>query len=213
MSDIVTRLRREVSLEQDVQSLCREAADEIVRLRNELDSCVRTMNICIADYQKLRQVALDGDTLVAYRLGVKHAMEGEPESTFRERVAAGDTSPAHVAESPKERQEPVAWAVFCGDSRHCYDHYDDESEAQAIADMLAGDDRGDGLWHVVPLYRQPQPTLTDEEREAIGMARSIMLVEHDLSVGDEFNGKQPRKSSGYWRGMAESLRSMLERTQ
>lgn len=77
MSDIVTRLRREVSLEQDVQSLCREAADEIVRLRNELDSCVRTMNICIADYQKLRQVALDGDTLVAYQLGVKHAMDGD----------------------------------------------------------------------------------------------------------------------------------------
>lgn len=74
--DIVNRLRREVSLEQDVQSLCREAAGEIERLREELDSCVRTMNICIADYQKLRQVALDGDTLVAYRLGVKHGGEG-----------------------------------------------------------------------------------------------------------------------------------------
>ena len=53
--------------------------------------------------------------------------------------------------------------------------------------------------------------LTDEERAAIKMARSIMLVEHDLSVGEEFNGKQPRKSSGYWWGMADAIRSLLER--
>jgi len=117
MTDIVDRLRREVALEGDIQSLCRAAADEIVRLREELDSCVRTMNICIADYQKLRQVALDGDTLVAYRLGVKHAMDGEPESTFRERVAAGDTSPTHVAESPEERHDPLAW-VAVSDGSH-----------------------------------------------------------------------------------------------
>jgi len=65
----------------------------------------------------------------------------------------------------------------------------------------------------VPLYIRPQPTLTDEEREAIRMARSIMLVEHDLSVGEEFNGKQPRKSSGYWWGLSDGLRSLLERTK
>jgi hypothetical protein len=84
MMDVAARLRREVSLEGDAQALCREAADEIERLREELDACVRTMNTCIADYQKLRQVALDGDTLVAYRLGIKHAMDGEtatPEGT------------------------------------------------------------------------------------------------------------------------------------
>jgi hypothetical protein len=53
--------------------------------------------------------------------------------------------------------------------------------------------------------------LTDEEREAIHMARSIMVVEHDLSVGDEFNGKQPRRSSGYWWGMVSALHSLLKR--
>jgi hypothetical protein len=75
--DIVTRLRREVSLEQDVQSLCREAADDIERLRTNLDDCVRTMNACLEDYAKLRKVALDGDTLIAYRLGAQHAKDGD----------------------------------------------------------------------------------------------------------------------------------------
>jgi len=78
MTDIVDSLRQSVRecRAVDRSSLLHAAADEIVRLREELDSCVRTMNICIADYQKLRQVALDGDTLVAYRLGVKHGSEG-----------------------------------------------------------------------------------------------------------------------------------------
>ncbi len=96
------------------------------------------------------------------------------------------------------KQEPVAWAVFCGDSRYCYDHYDDECEAQAIADMLAGDDRGDSLWHIVPLYRTPQTcpyvvgrttqhcsltpfTLTDDEREAIREAAGAYFDNDDDS--------------------------------
>lgn len=57
---------------------------------------------------------------------------------------------------------------------------------------------------------QQNLTLTDEQKEAIRMARSIMLVEHDLSVGEEFNGKQPRKSSGYWWGLSDALRTLLE---
>jgi hypothetical protein len=111
-------------------------------------------------------------------------------------------------------QEPVAWAVFCGDSRYCYDHYDDECEAQAIADMLAGDDRGDSLWHIVPLYRNPQTcpyvvgrttlhcsltpfTLTDAEREAI--ERSACAWEADSRMG---------LSDG---GLAATLRGLLTR--
>lgn len=53
--------------------------------------------------------------------------------------------------------------------------------------------------------------LTEEEREAIRMARSIMVVEHDLSVGDESSGRQPRRSSGYWWGMVSALHSLLKR--
>jgi hypothetical protein len=79
MSDIVTRLRGDVSL-VNVQALCRDAAGEIERLRTSLDDCVRTMNACLEDYAKLRKVAIDGDTLVAYRLGVKHAAGDFPDS-------------------------------------------------------------------------------------------------------------------------------------
>jgi hypothetical protein len=111
------------------------------------------------------------------------------------------------------KRGPVAWAVFCGDSRYCYDHYDDECEAQAIADMLAGDDHGDGMWHVVPLCRHPpvsssdtfsgagnngergQPTLTDEEREAVKQA--AIRVEALCQLGSQ--------------RMAATLRSLLER--
>jgi hypothetical protein len=49
-----------------------------------LDSVTETMNQCIRDYQKLLAVALDGDTLIAYRLGIKHAMDGEPDATRRD---------------------------------------------------------------------------------------------------------------------------------
>jgi hypothetical protein len=101
--------------------------------------------------------------------------------------------------------------VFCGDSRYCYDHYDDECEAQAIADMLAGDDRGDGLWHIVPLYRTPQAcpyvvgrttqhcsltpfTLTDAEREAIWTVAEA-YAEND---GDTECERIARVMQGLW---------------
>ena len=121
--------------------------------------------------------------------------------------APTDASPLRSSQSVTagmgtgDTQEPVAWAVFCGDSRYCYDHYDDECEAQAIADMLAGDDRGDGLWHIVPLYREPQTcpyvvgrttqhcsltqfTLTDEEREALRavVSGSAVLKWHEIEA-------------------------------
>jgi hypothetical protein len=96
--------------------------------------------------------------------------------------------------------DPVAWAVFCGDSRYCYDHYDDQCEAQAIADMLAGDDRGDGLWHIVPLYRSP--TLTDAEREAVKWAIVAADLEKTETAG-EF--------SAFVAERAATLRAMLER--
>ncbi len=63
------------------------------------------------------------------------------------------------------------------------------------------------------MWRRAHMTLTEAEREAIRMARGIMLVEHDLSLADEGNGKQPRRSSGYWRGMSSALGSLLERAK
>jgi hypothetical protein len=204
MSDIVTRLRGDVSL-VNVQALCRDAAGEIERFRAQLDACVRTMNACIADCQKLRQVALDGDTLVAYRLGVKHAMEGEPESMIRERVATSDMSPTHVAESPEEQQEPFAWAAdipgkFGGAPTVLFGYT--EKLVRGIA--AAGGD----LVQPFPLYRQPQTcpyvvgrttlhcsltplTLTDAERDAVKLAAEWFA---SVPLGD-------------------TLRSLLERTK
>jgi hypothetical protein len=87
---------------------------------------------------------------------------GNPGAASRQGEVTGNT------------QEPVAWAVYCGDSQHLYDHYDGRDEADAIAAMLAGDDRGDSQWHTVPLYRQPQPTLIDAEREAASLVSAAI---------------------------------------
>jgi len=84
MVDLPRRLRAEVAREPDVGALLEEAAAEIERLRTSLGSVTETMNQCIRDYQKLLAVALDGDTLIAYRLGIKHAMDGEPDATRRD---------------------------------------------------------------------------------------------------------------------------------
>ena len=87
---------------------------------------------------------------------------------------------------PSRGSQPVAWAVeWKGDttidrSTFCYT----EDGARCKADecpALAG--------VVVPLYRRPQPTLTDEEREAI---------EEAIRLGDQW-------------GWSETLRGLLER--
>jgi hypothetical protein len=54
--------------------------------------------------------------------------------------------------------------VVLADGQRIYDVYGIEEEAKAIDEAVTGNHG------IVPLYRQPQPTLTDEEREAIGGA-------------------------------------------
>ena len=96
-------------------------------------------------------------------------------------ASRGDTSPRHVAESPEQRQEPVAWAA------------DIPGKWGAAPTILFGYTKnlvksiaaaGGDLVEPFPLYRTPQTcpyvvgrttlhcsltpfTLTDEEREAI----------------------------------------------
>jgi hypothetical protein len=93
--------------------------------------------------------------------------------------------------------EPVAWAVVYPNG-----------EAAIIAfrkadaeDMASASDR------VVPLYRQPQTTLTDEEREAIKMAIAACKVEGELNQACD--GRQ--SFAGLWHDHAGALRSLLER--
>jgi hypothetical protein len=62
---------------------------------------------------------------------------------------------------------PAAWAVLLADGERIYDVYDFEEEAKAIDEAVTGNHG------VVPLYRQPKPTLTAEEREAIALFASF----------------------------------------
>jgi hypothetical protein len=61
----------------------------------------------------------------------------------------------HFPDSRNAKQDPVAWIVHSGDLR-----------------WFAWAKPADGLYDgpIVPLYSQPQPTLADQEREAIRQA-------------------------------------------
>jgi hypothetical protein len=61
--------------------------------------------------------------------------------------------------------EPIAWAVLLADGDRIYDVYAIEEEAKAIDEAVTGNHG------IIPLCRSP--TLTDEERTAIGLARSV----------------------------------------
>ena len=60
--------------------------------------------------------------------------------------------------------EPIAWAVLLADGDRIYDVYAIEEEAKAIDEAVTGNHG------VVPLYRSPQPMLTDAEQLAIAWA-------------------------------------------
>lgn len=56
-------------------------------------------------------------------------------------------------------QEPVGWVAFAADGSESSAVYSLYEQARAAAD--------EWNWCIAPLYRQPQPTLTDEERAAL----------------------------------------------
>jgi hypothetical protein len=92
--------------------------------------------------------------------------------------------------------QPVAWAAV----------FDGEVDAEFVwpfmADALAWAAARPGV-EIVPLYRHPQPTLTDEEREAIEW--SILQAEATIGMANE---------QGTIDGAAktiEALRGLLER--
>jgi hypothetical protein len=108
------------------------------------------------------------------------------DAMLRER---GDTEPM-----PKEKrasvsqQEPVAWAVV---------YPNGELGVVAFCESDA-EDRATASDSVVPLYRQPQPTLTDAEREAICQAVTA------------YDGNDDDKECAQ---IAATLRKLLERTK
>jgi hypothetical protein len=65
---------------------------------------------------------------------------------------------------------PVAWQLWGDESDDGpFDHYITERSAHWDAERLRHENPAK-KWFVVPLYRQPQPTLTDDERAALWCA-------------------------------------------
>jgi hypothetical protein len=101
-----------------------------------------------------------------------------------EPLDAGAATSHHAAGGRgRNTHEPVAWAVV---QSECWSVYLTRLDANRAATH--------GLGELVALYSQPQPTLTDEEREAIAGAVS---AEH---------------GRGAWQ-WAATLRGLLERTK
>jgi hypothetical protein len=89
--------------------------------------------------------------------------------------------------------QPVAWSVDWDGEIDCDFVYRDRESAM---DVIADNDETSGV--VVPLYRQPQPTLTDEERTFLRMVRDTYAMQDD----DEVCGM-----------IAASISGLLERTK
>lgn len=70
-------------------------------------------------------------------------------------------------QTPNDTDKPVAWGIaWSHDELDCEFVFDSPERARAEAD----DDNGS----IIPLYRQPQPVLTDAERKAISSAISAL---------------------------------------
>ncbi len=71
------------------------------------------------------------------------------------------TQETNEMSAPMLGSQPVAWAVFEADG-NCIGTYSTQEHARIVIEELAYD----GMVYE-PLYRQPGPALTDEERMAI----------------------------------------------
>jgi hypothetical protein len=96
---------------------------------------------------------------------------------------AAEPSPASVG------SQPVAWAAIGKNGQPMWLSYSRQDAEGAVV----------GMADVVPLYRQPQPTLTDAEREAIEWAINKTAQAYDDAEGG------PMKR--------EAMRGLLRRTK
>ena len=88
---------------------------------------------------------------------------------------------------------PVAWAAVAGNGQPLCLAYEKRDAEKPLA----------GMAKVVPLYRQPQPTLTDAEREAINDA--IYLCGATAGLADA------QANATAWATCAATLRGLRER--
>jgi len=78
-------------------------------------------------------------------------------------------------------QEPVAWAVMLS-SGCTWGLCQDKWEAVAVCDAMKTNLVAHG--YILPLYRQPQPTLADEERFVLREVRDIYADEDDVKCNE-----------------------------
>ena len=91
-----------------------------------------------------------------------------------------------------DNRNPAAWLAVAADGSESSAVYALKEQADAAAQEWD--------WMVVPLYRQPQPTLTAEEREAIEWAAEMIpAMAHPSSCSAHIH--------------AAALRALLERTK
>lgn len=77
-----------------------------------------------------------------------------------------DKAALRPGEGTGDSPEPVAWALVYPNDEVAVIAF----RRQDAAELASASDR------VVPLYRQPQPTLTDAEREAISYAAQVLKI-------------------------------------
>jgi len=92
--------------------------------------------------------------------------------------------------------QPVAWANEDDDGT--YEVGLSEAHAHYVLERAANGKYSHRNPRIVPLYRQPQPTLTDEERTFLRMVRDTYAMQDD----DEVCGM-----------IAASISGLLERTK
>ena len=107
--------------------------------------------------------------------------------------------------SMSDEQKPVAWAAVWPDGGvDCNWIYDSKEDAEWAASGGDHIDGRRGVGTVVPLYREPKPALTDEEREAVIWAAAIE---------PEPNGRWTAKEEKAWNHRSATLRGLLERLE
>ena len=167
MSDILERLAACIAgtvTPEDRDAITLEACAEIARLRltdEEREAVEDAASRYVEGITPKAQEYTDTlrSLLERTNLDAVPAATAEPsrKSDAQHPSAAELRQPAEEGLGTGNTQMPVAWRVYDEDGSEaaylCYE------QARAAAD--------DWNWSVEPLYRQPKPTLTDEEREAI----------------------------------------------
>jgi len=116
----------------------------------------------------------------------------------------GDTNERSVASAGSQ---PVAWGNEDDDG--IYAVGPTEAHAHYVWERAASGKFSHRNPRIVPLYRHPQPTLTDEEREAVEVMERVANRTETLVVG--IGPRHAKRFDGP--AIAAALRRLLKRTK